>query len=168
MACFLPPPGPGAKVASLAELNETFAAADALDDGRRIARRSETVGQAFAAGASCLPALPAETFDCFAECSAKVDTKARICVRQSFYSVPARPPGPGPGGLVRLHANPLEALVEGGWWHPCPQPAQDSEDLVLDHYLEVLVQKPGALPGSVALSQARVVVSSGTGPTVLI
>jgi hypothetical protein len=29
------------------------------------------------------------------------------------------------------------------------------ESLVLDHYLEVLVRKPGALPGATALAQAR-------------
>jgi hypothetical protein len=30
-----------------------------------------------------------------------------------------------------------------------------TEDLVLDHYLEVLVRKPGAMPGATALAQAR-------------
>ena len=30
-----------------------------------------------------------------------------------------------------------------------------AEVLVLDHFLEVLSRKPGALPGSVALAQAR-------------
>ena len=30
-----------------------------------------------------------------------------------------------------------------------------SEVLVLDHFLEVLSRKPGALPGSIALAQAR-------------
>jgi hypothetical protein len=36
-----------------------------------------------------------------------------------------------------------------GWW---PRPA---ESLVLDHYLEVLRLKPGALPGATALARAR-------------
>ena len=30
-----------------------------------------------------------------------------------------------------------------------------SQTLILDHYLEVLVRKPGALPGATALAQAR-------------
>ncbi len=30
-----------------------------------------------------------------------------------------------------------------------------SEDLILDHYLEVLTRKPGALSGSTALAGAR-------------
>ena len=33
--------------------------------------------------------------------------------------------------------------------------AAGDEHLVLDHYLEILARKPGALPGSVPLAQAR-------------
>ncbi|WP_422389358.1 hypothetical protein [Actinomadura luteofluorescens] len=33
--------------------------------------------------------------------------------------------------------------------------AKNSARLELDHYLEVLVRKPGALPGATALEQAR-------------
>ena len=36
-----------------------------------------------------------------------------------------------------------------------PRLHKGSEDLVLDHYLEILVRKPGAMPGSTALAQAR-------------
>jgi hypothetical protein len=38
-----------------------------------------------------------------------------------------------------------------------------TEDLVLDHYLEILVRKPGAMPGSTALAQAR--ANGAFGPT---
>jgi len=34
-------------------------------------------------------------------------------------------------------------------------PRKGSDTLVLDHYLEVLARKPGALPGATALAQAR-------------
>jgi hypothetical protein len=37
-----------------------------------------------------------------------------------------------------------------------------TEDLVLDHYLEILVRKPGALAGATALIAAR---ASGGSPT---
>ena len=37
------------------------------------------------------------------------------------------------------------------------------EELVLDHYLEILLRKPGALPGATALAQAR--ASGAFGPT---
>ena len=98
-------------------------------------------------------ALPAEAFDAAAVLSAKVDTKGRVVVRQSFYSVPV--------GLarravtVRLGAHALEVVADG---RVVARHARSlhkgTEDLVLDHYLEILVRKPGALPGSTALAQA--------------
>lgn len=75
-------------VASLADLNELIAAGMVVDDGRRIGRRTETVGEAFAVEQPLLGPLPAERFDSARLLEAKVDTKARICVLQSFYSVP--------------------------------------------------------------------------------
>jgi transposase/acyl-coenzyme A thioesterase PaaI-like protein len=141
-------------VADLAELNELIAAGDRADDDRRVARRAETVGEAFAVEADYLRALPAEAFGCFAELSAKVDTKARVCVRQSWYSVPARLARRRV--TVRLHASYLEVL-DGGRVVACHARSlhKGTETLVLDHYLEVLVRKPGALAGSVVLAQAR-------------
>ena len=38
----------------------------------------------------CCAPLPAEPFDVALRLSCRVDAKARICVRQSYYSVPAR------------------------------------------------------------------------------
>ncbi len=153
---------PVPKVASLAELNELLAAADAADDRRTIARRNHTVGQAAAAEAAFLRPLPTDPFDTTTTLRPIVDAKARICVRQSFYSVPA--------GLsrrrveVRLGARSFVVVADAKVvathqrsLHKC------SEDLVLDHYLEILTRKPGALPGSTALAQAR--ASGSFGPT---
>jgi hypothetical protein len=149
---------PVPQVASLVELNELLTAGDRADDDRRIARRAETVGEAFAIEAAHLRALPADGFECFAELSVKVDTKARVCVRQSWYSVPVRLARRRV--TVRLHAARLEALDGGRVVATHARSLhKGSEDLVLDHYLEVLVRKPGALAGSVALAQAR---ASGT------
>lgn len=149
---------PVPRVASLAELNELMAAGDVFDDRRHIARRPETVGEAFTVESTALGALPAEPFACHAETSAKVDTKARICVRQSFYSVPASLARRRV--TVRLHADRVEAVADGRTVAVHDRSLhKGSEDLVLDHYLEVLARKPGALPGSVALAQAR---ASGT------
>jgi hypothetical protein len=41
--------------------------------------------------------------------------------------------------------------------------AKDAENLMLDHYLEALTRKPGAMPCSAALDQARAAGASGTG-----
>ena len=153
---------PVPKVASLAELNELLIAGDVIDEGRHIARRSETVGEAAAAEAPSLSPLPAVAFDSCALLNAKVDTKGRICVRQSFYSVPV--------GLarrevqVRLGATSFEVMADGKVVATHDRSLhKGSEDLVLDHYLEILIRKPGAMPGSTALAQAR--ASGVFGPT---
>ena len=144
------------EVACLDELNAHIAAAMVIDDGRTIGRRTETVGEAFAAEQRLLYPLPAEVFDCVRLLEATVDAKARICVLQSFYSVPvrlARRRVP-----VRLGARHLEVLdpVGGAIVAVHPRSAhKGSQDLALDHYLEILTRKPGALAGSTALAQAR-------------
>jgi len=90
--------------------------------------------------------LPAEQFDPARLRQARVDGRARVYVRQNYYSVPAR--YVGRRLPVRLSATAVE--VPGG-----PQivarhervAGKYAEILVLDHYLGVLRYKPGALPG---------------------
>lgn len=145
---------PVPRVASMAELNELLAAGDVIDDARHIAARPEPVGVAFAAEVAFMRPLPTETFDPATALGAKVDTKGRVSVRQSFYSVPV--------GLarravtVRLGARSLEVVAEGKVVARHDRSLhKGTEDLVLDHYLEILLHKPGAMPGSTALAQAR-------------
>jgi hypothetical protein len=141
-------------VGSLAALNEALAAADARDDARRIAARAETVGAAAERELPLLAPLPADRFDVSATLSCRVDAKARVCVRQSYYSVPAR--YAGRRLAVRLGATQITTL-DGGTVVACHTRSlhKGSEDLVLDHYLEVLGRKPGALAGSTPLVTAR-------------
>jgi transposase len=147
---------PVPRVASLAELNALIAAADEADNVRQITARTETVGEAAARELPLLRPLPNASLDITAALSCRVDSKARICVRQSYYSVPVRLAGRKVA--VRLGARSFEVL-EG------PRVVathvrslhKGTEDLVLDHYLEVLARKPGALPGATALAQARAV-----------
>jgi transposase len=141
-------------VGSLAALNAALAAADVRDDARRIGARAETVGAAAARELPLLRPLPGEVFDVAARLSCRVDAKARVCVRQSYYSVPARYAGrrlevrlgasqviiADAGAVVAAHTRSLH---------------KGTEDLVLDHYLEVLGRKPGALAGATALVAAR-------------
>jgi len=142
-------------VATLAELNEHLQAADAADDARRIGHRTSTVGEDFAAEQPHLGPLPAEPFDAARMLpSHRVDHKARICVRQHHYSVPARFAGRRVN--VRLGATFLEVRSGGAVIARHERAVtKGGETLVLDHYLEVLVRKPGALPGATALAQAR-------------
>jgi transposase len=145
---------PVPKVASLAELNEVIAAADLLDDDRVITGRPITIGAAFAAEAGALMGLAAEPFDCARLLHARVDNRARVSVRQCFYSVPAR--YAGRRLPVRLAARTVE-VYDGPRLVASHERAVGRyvEVLCLDHYLEVLKTKPGALPGATALAQAK-------------
>lgn len=144
-------------VGSLAALNEALAAADARDDARRIGARAETVGAAAERELPLLLPLPAEPFDVAATLSCRVDAKARVCVRQSYYSVPAR--YAGRRLEVRLGATTIRVLDPTAHGKLVATHTRSlhkgTEDLVLDHYLEVLNRKPGALAGATALVAAR-------------
>jgi hypothetical protein len=78
-------------------------------------------------------------------------------VRQSYYSVPARYTGRRLEG--RLGANTLRILDPSTAGKVVAIHTRSlhkgSEDLVLNHYLEVLGRKPGALAGATALVTAR-------------
>jgi transposase len=141
-------------VGSLAELNELIALADTADDGRWVTGRRMPVRDAFEIEQPLLGRLPVEPFDCARILVCRVDTKARVSVRQSYYSVPARL---ARGQVtVRLHAQHLDVLADGRIVASHERSLhKHTETLVLDHYLEVLTRKPGALIGSLALDQAR-------------
>jgi len=141
-------------VPSLAALNQLIAAADIIDDGRVITGRPVTVAAAFAAEQHAMLPLPAEPFDPARLLQARVDHRARVCVRQNYYSVPAR--YAGRRLPVRLSATTVEVL-DGPRMVARHERAAGryAEILTLDHYLEVLQYKPGALPGATALAQAR-------------
>lgn len=150
-------------VDTIDELNEVIAAAGVAEDAvRRIhGRRLEggvvpTVDEHFALERPLLAPLPegGEIFDVAVEVTCRVDHKARICYRQAYYSVPASLVGRRL--RVRVDATHLQAF-DGG-----PRVARHqrlahkhTESLQLDHYLEILTRKPGALAGSTPLAQAR-------------
>lgn len=145
---------PVPKVASLAELNELLAACDAADDARHIGARLETVGASAAREQPLLRPLPGTPFDPSMTSSARVDNKARVCVRQSYYSVPSRLAGRRVG--VKVGADTIQ-MLDGATVVATHLRSlhKYTEHLVLDHYLDVLVRKPGALAGATALVAAR-------------
>jgi hypothetical protein len=142
-------------VGSLAELDRHLAEADLADDRRHIAGRQASVGDDFALEQPALGPLPATPFEAARTLPPhRVDHKARVSVRQCFYSVPARFAGQQVN--VRLGASQVE-FRSGGQVIACHERLMGrfGESLQLDHYLEVLVRKPGALPGATPLAQAR-------------
>lgn len=76
-----------------------------------ITGRTVTVGAAFAPEAPALNPLPANGFDPARQLIAPVDGRSRVCVRQSYYSVPA--PLVGWRVAVRLSATSVKAFDAG-------------------------------------------------------
>lgn len=145
---------PVPRVDSLAELNTRIEAYDAADDRRRIANRALSVGHDFSFERGLLAGLPAEAFDTALTLSPRVDRFARVTVRMNHYSVPARLIG----RRVRVRLSASELVVLDGGREVARHarcPGKGAQLLVLDHYLEVLARKPGAMPGATALSHAR-------------
>lgn len=141
-------------VGSLAELNRMVDSWDAADDARRIGGRVRTVGELFAVEAPVLRPLPEENFGTGTWFTPRVDRYAQVMVRMNRYSVPARLIGRRV--RVLLHASDL--VVYDGHAEVARHErvvGKGGVRLNLDHYLEVLARKPGALPGSAALYQAR-------------
>ena len=140
-------------VRSITELNELLAKATAKDDARHVASRQISVAEHFALEAEALLPLPAEPFEVGSLERARVDTKSRVAVRGGWYSVPAK----YVRRLldVRVGAETVEVLDGAGVVASHARVIKGEESLVLDHYLEVLQVKPGALPGATALTRAR-------------
>ena len=97
--------------------------------------------------------LAAEGFDLAEVSFPTVDGLGRVRVRTNAYSVPRRP-----GTSVEARLYPTQVEI----WHGGERIAaharcygHQQEVLDLEHYLDVLVQKPGALAGATPLAQWR-------------
>jgi len=139
---------------SLMELNEKLRVWDEAEDRRRISQRLRTVGQDFAVEQPLLAPLPAEDFDPGLLLTPRVDRSGLVAVRWAKYSVPVR----FINRKVRVSLRATEVRIFDGRTLIAKHPrtvARGGQCVQLDHYLEVLRIKPGALPGSTALAQAR-------------
>jgi hypothetical protein len=141
-------------VESLNELNDRIRAWEVQDERRRIMDRIHTIGQDFDYEQPFLAPLPAEEFDPGLVLNSTVDRSSMITVRMVKYSVPAR----FIGRKVRVSLRASELVVFDGRAVVARHQrvaARSGQSVQLDHYLEVLKTKPGALPGSTALARAR-------------
>lgn len=143
---------------TLADLNAYLEHCDNLDAQRWVTGRGPGVGDRvhalMALERSAMWPLPVERFAAVTRLSARVDTKARVCVRQCFYSVPVRHTGRRVS--IELGAETVTVIVDGTTVASHARGVhRRSEILELDHYLEVLWRRPGALLGATALAQAR-------------
>jgi hypothetical protein len=134
-------------------LNAQLLAACQADQRRVLAGRTEPVGVLMAHEQPHLLPLAAEGFELAEVSFPTVDGLGRIRVRTNAYSVPLRP-----GTQVDARLDPTRVEV----WHGGQRVASHArcyghqqEVLDLEHYLDVLAQKPGALAGATPLAQWR-------------
>ncbi|MFE5541968.1 IS21 family transposase [Streptomyces sp. NPDC056519] len=145
---------PVPEVDTLAELNAMIDRWDQEDDHRRIRTRPRTIGEDFTTEKPMLAPLPDDHFETGRLSTPRVDRYSQICVRMNRYSVPVRLIG----RTVRVMLHASELVVYDGREEVARHErliARGATRLELDHYLEALIRKPGALPGATALDQAR-------------
>ena len=141
------------QVASWDDLNGLLLRACRADEHRVIEERALTVGQALVVERPQLLPLPAEDLDLTEEQEGRGDGKGCVQVRTNWYSTPLPP-----GTQVRVRVSPTAvAIWRAGQEIACHARCYRRRQQVLDleHYLDVLIQKPGALAGSTPLAQWR-------------
>jgi len=139
---------------SMDALNRTLRDTCAHDDRRTLEGRGCSVLEDWQQEVAHVLPLPASRFDTADVSTPRVDSKARVKVKTNHYSVPVRLFGRKVE--VRTTARRVEVLHEGRLVaeHGRLQ-GRHEQRLELDHYLELLRNKPGALPGALPLRQTR-------------
>ena len=145
---------PVPKVGSLKELNALLEDGCFAELDRLIAGRDETVREALRVEMRAVRPLPVEPFETAESASPRVDAKALVTIRQNRYSVPVALVGL----RVAARIGAREIVISHGGRdvarHP-RLPGRFQTSARLDHYLELLRVKPGALKGSLPLRQER-------------
>ena len=137
---------PMPKARDLAELNAQLLAACREDEQRQIAGHTQPVGAAMIEERAHLLPLTEPGFELMEVCFPRVDGLGCVRVRTNLYSVPAKP---GRTVEVRLYPSNVEIRDEGrciARHERCY--GRQQQVLDLEHYLDVLERKPGALIGS--------------------
>ena len=137
----------------LADLNAKLLADCRHDENRMVAGRTESVGALLLIEKEHLLALPAEDFDLAEVSFPRVDQAGCAKVRTNFYSVPLKS---GTVVEARVYSSVVE-FHQNGVRVAQHERSYDRARQILDleHYLDVLERKPGALRGSKPLSEWR-------------
>lgn len=145
---------PVPEFADLAAVNEFLLACCIRDLDRTITGQTETVGARLSRELDVLRPLPGSSFPTWEQSSHRVNQKSMIVVRRNHYSVPVRLVGMKVA--ARVGAREIEVMADGKSvaTHPRLRGSQ-LRSARLDHYLELLKNKPGSLEHSLALRQER-------------
>jgi hypothetical protein len=135
-------------------LNELLEEACWADLQRTITGHPAPVAERLEMERRLLNSVPREQHDTDEQALPRVDSKALATVRTNRYSVPA--------GLAGLRVAARVGATEIAFWHDGREVARHERltgkhqtSAQLDHYLDLLTRKPGALARSLALRQER-------------
>jgi transposase len=136
-----------------AELNEHLLKSCQADQQRMIGARKQSVGEGMIIEREYLRPFPGEAFELAEHSYPVVDSKGCVKVRNNWYSTPLRA---GIQTQVKILPSYIEVWSEGRQV-ACHERSYERGKQVLDleHYLDVLERKPGALAGSTPLKQWR-------------
>src|SRR5271167_378208 len=144
---------PMPKARDLAELNAQLLSACREDERRQIAGHSQLVGALMIEERAHLLPLAEHGFELAELSFPRVDGLGCVRVRTNLYSVPAKP---GKTVEVRLYPSYVEVREQGRCIARHERGYQRNQQVLeLEHYLDVLERKPGALAGSKPLAAWR-------------
>ncbi len=128
---------------SFEDLNRQLLARAFKEDGRRVARERQTIGEAWEEERASLLPLPPSDYECCAMTTVRITPYSQAQFETNRYSVPAI----RARRIVTLKAYPFRVEIWDGIEllasHPrCYEREQDVFDAL--HYLPLLAQKPGA------------------------
>ena len=136
-----------------AELNAYLRERCRRDEQRRAGGRATTVGAAMEMERPHLLPLAAEGFALLEHSWARVDGKGCVKVKGNWYSAPL---AAGVEARVEVSSRRVRVLVEGRAVAEHRRSYEHGRQVLeLEHYLDVLWRKPGALAGATALAQWR-------------
>lgn len=145
---------PVPQVSDLDALNQRLRHACERDDQRIIAGQTQSVAERWGHEQALLQPLPSEPFETYDLCCPVVNSKSLATIKGNYYSVPVT--YVGQAVEAQVHAQSVVIFKRGQRIAEHPRGySQHQTFAVLDHYLPLLKYKPGALAGSVALSQSR-------------
>ena len=141
------------RAADLDALNAQLLQGSHADEARVIQGRTHTVGEAMTIERASLRPLAPEPFDLQEVSFPKVDGAGCVRVKTNPYSVPA---AVGTCVEAKLGSAHVELWADGQCLARHERSYVRFEPVLnLEHYLDVLARKPGALAGSTPLAQCR-------------
>jgi transposase len=144
---------PRPEVGSLDELNAKLRAWCERESKRTVSGLNEPIHIRFELERSHLLPLPSRPFDPARQIPVKVSRYAQVTYETNTYSVPWRYVGQVVtlkvyAGRIEVWANQQQVACHARCY------AQNESVLVLDHYLEIFLSKPGALQYAIPFKQA--------------